>query len=77
MTLDFASISLHPRWLNVFKEGLKHQPFCIEATAAERCLGILPLCYIRSPIFGKHLVGLPYLNTGGVTGADARPTPRQ
>lgn len=31
-----------------------------------RVVGILPLAYVRSLLFGRFLVGLPYLNVGGV-----------
>ena len=67
---NFSSISLHPRWMLVLRDGLKHEPFCIEATADGKCLGLLPLAHMRSALFGRYLVSLPYLNTGGVIGAD-------
>ncbi len=31
-----------------------------------RLVGLLPLAYVRSLLFGRFLVGLPYLNVGGV-----------
>jgi len=60
------SLSRHPGWLTVLATGLKHSPYCIEASIGERLVGLLPLSYVRSLLFGKFLVGLPYLNTGGV-----------
>lgn len=47
-------------------DGLAHVPYCLEATQAGEVVGLLPLAYVKSALFGRHLVGLPYLNTGGV-----------
>ena len=32
----------------------------------------MPLCYVRSLLFGRFLVSLPYLNTGGVLADDEK-----
>ncbi len=68
-----APLSIHPGWLTVLAEGLGHVPYCLEVTESGQTVGILPLCFIRSPLFGRFLVSLPYLNYGGVLadGADA------
>jgi FemAB-related protein (PEP-CTERM system-associated) len=58
--------SRHPAWLTVLTEGLKHKAYCIEAFVDGRLVGLLPLCYVRSLLFGRFLVSLPYLNSGGV-----------
>jgi FemAB-related protein (PEP-CTERM system-associated) len=55
-----------PGWLLVFQEGLRHEPYCLEAVSDERTVGLLPLAFVRSRLFGRFLVSLPYLNTGGV-----------
>ncbi|MCS7303600.1 MAG: FemAB family PEP-CTERM system-associated protein [Thermoguttaceae bacterium] len=36
------------------------------AVGSEQIVGLLPLAYVRSLLFGRFLVGLPYLNVGGV-----------
>jgi FemAB-related protein (PEP-CTERM system-associated) len=58
-------------WLAVLRKGLKHQVYCLEAHRDDEVLGILPLSFVRSPLFGRFLVGLPYLNVGGVMTQDA------
>src|SRR5439155_10298790 len=63
-------LSRHPGWLLVLQKGLKHTPYCFEATNGDQVCGLLPLAYIRSLLFGRFLVGLPYLNYGGVLADD-------
>jgi len=58
--------SRDPGWLVVLAKGLKHRPYCVEAYLGDQLVGLLPLCYVRSLLFGRFLVSLPYLNTGGV-----------
>jgi len=60
-----TSPSLHPGWLRALQRGLGHDPYCITATERGRITGILPLSHVRSLLFGRFLVGLPYLNVGG------------
>jgi FemAB-related protein (PEP-CTERM system-associated) len=64
------SPSRDPGWLAVLAKGLKHQAYCIEALAGEQLVGLLPLCYVRSLLFGRFLVSLPYLNSGGAVADD-------
>jgi FemAB-related protein (PEP-CTERM system-associated) len=64
------SLSRDPGWLAVLAKGLKHESYCVEAFRGDRLVGLLPLCYVRSMIFGRFLVSLPYLNTGGVLADD-------
>jgi serine/alanine adding enzyme len=59
-------LSRHPAWLPVLSEGLQHKPYCLEAVVAEKTVGLLPLAFVRSFLFGRFLVSLPYLNYGGV-----------
>jgi len=44
--------------------------YCVDALIGDRLVGFLPLCYVRSMLFGRFLVSLPYLNTGGVLADD-------
>lgn len=67
-----AALSRHPGWLAVLRRGLKHEPYCVEAVAGPETVGLLPLALVRSLLFGRFLVGLPYLNTGGVLADDER-----
>ncbi|MGH7171130.1 MAG: hypothetical protein ACRELG_12700, partial [Gemmataceae bacterium] len=63
-------LSRHPLWLTVLEQGLGHTPYCLEAVQDGETRGILPLAYVRSLLFGRFLVGLPYLNYGGVLADD-------
>jgi hypothetical protein len=45
-------------------------PYLLEATAEGKTRGVLPLAFVRSLLFGRFLVGLPYLNYGGVLAND-------
>jgi FemAB-related protein (PEP-CTERM system-associated) len=67
-----TSLSRHPAWLGVLAAGLKHRTCSIEATVRDQIVGLLPLAYVNSLLFGRFLVSLPYLNTGGVLADDAR-----
>jgi FemAB-related protein (PEP-CTERM system-associated) len=58
-------LSRHPGWLPALEQGLGHSVYCLEAVEGEKTLGILPLAYVRSLLFGRFLVSLPYLNYGG------------
>ncbi|MCC5827870.1 MAG: FemAB family PEP-CTERM system-associated protein [Phycisphaeraceae bacterium] len=58
-----------PRWLEVLSEALRHEPWCVlawdESAGGEPSLaGYLPLMLVRSALFGRFLVSLPYLNRG-------------
>jgi serine/alanine adding enzyme len=62
-------LSRHPAWLNILQTTLGHESYAIEATAAGRTIGFLPLAFLDTILFGKFLVSLPYLNTNGVVAA--------
>jgi FemAB-related protein (PEP-CTERM system-associated) len=64
-----APLGRHPAWLTVLRDGLGHTPFALEATAEGVTCGFLPLCLVKSLLFGRFLVSLPYLNTNGVIAA--------
>lgn len=55
-----------PAWLDVLRESLKQQTSVLLAYQGSDLVGALPLSFIRSPIFGKHLVSLPYVNRAGL-----------
>jgi FemAB-related protein (PEP-CTERM system-associated) len=62
--------SHHPHWLYILKEGLGHTPYALEAVAERKTTGYLPLSFVRSTLFGRFLVSLPYLNSSGVIADD-------
>jgi serine/alanine adding enzyme len=63
-------LSKHPAWMTVLERGLGHTPYCLEVVAEGKTQGFLPLAYVRSLLFGRFLVSLPYLNYGGVLAND-------
>jgi FemAB-related protein (PEP-CTERM system-associated) len=63
-------LSCHPGWLAVLQRSMGHTPYCLEAVAEGRTRGFLALCYVRSLLFGRYLVGLPYVNYGGALADD-------
>ena len=67
---DWNLHSLNPRWLQVLCESFNHTPHCVELSKNDECTAVLPLAGIKSLMFGRFLVSLPYLNVGGVLGGD-------
>ena len=65
-------LSRHPGWLPVLEHGLGHTPIALEAVRGGRTVGMMSLAYVRSLLFGRFLVSLPYLNSGGAVAADER-----
>jgi FemAB-related protein (PEP-CTERM system-associated) len=64
-------LSRHPGWPLILARGLGHVPYCLEARSQSgRTQGLLCLSYMRSLIFGRFLVSLPYLNYGGIIADD-------
>jgi serine/alanine adding enzyme len=63
-------LSRHPAWLCVLAQALGHIPYCLEAVEGDQIRGLLPLAHVRSLLFGRFLVSLPYLNYGGVLADD-------
>lgn len=65
-TTRAAASRSEARWTSAVCEGLKHEPYIITARVDDRLAGLLPLAYVKTALFGRFLVSLPYLNTGGV-----------
>jgi FemAB-related protein (PEP-CTERM system-associated) len=59
-----------PGILVVLERGLGHDPLILAAHEGERIRGILSLAHVRSRLFGRFLVSLPYVNSGGVVADD-------
>ena len=67
-----VALSRHPGWLPVLEAGLGHEPIALEALRGGRTVGYLGLAYVKSLLFGRFLVSLPYLNYGGAVAEDER-----
>lgn len=63
-------LSRHPRWLRVLELGQGHVPYALEALRGDTTVGLVCLAYVRSLLFGRYLVSLPFLNYGGVLAED-------
>jgi len=54
-------------WWQSLVHGLAYRPYYLVASdAEENVVGCLPLMLVESFLFGRFLVSLPYLNSGGV-----------
>lgn len=61
------------RWLTVLRDALRHKPVLLVSRQGEDgpVDGYLPLALVKSALFGRFLVSLPYLNQAGVVADDA------
>lgn len=61
-------------WHPIMDEVMKAEPVYFEARAPDGSLaGVLPMASVKSVLFGRYLVSMPYLNYGGpLGGEDAR-----
>jgi FemAB-related protein (PEP-CTERM system-associated) len=56
-------------WAGVFERVFGHRSRMLVARDADhRMRGVLPLTFVRSVLFGRHAVSVPYLNYGGPIG---------
>ena len=69
---EFPKLNGHQRaWIQAVADGLGHRVYVLQTRSQHEVTGILPLNYVAGPIFGKFLVSIPYLNTGGVWARDS------
>jgi FemAB-related protein (PEP-CTERM system-associated) len=67
---QWAHLSFHPSWLAVMARAFNHTPYALEASIEGKTCGFLVLAFVKSMLFGRFLVSLPYLNYGGVLADD-------
>jgi serine/alanine adding enzyme len=53
-------------WRNVVQKTYHHIPYYLVSIDGQAIKGVLPLFFIRSPLFGRLLVTAPYLSYGGL-----------
>lgn len=58
-------------WQQVFRRALGHRSTYLVARRDRRLVGVLPLVFVRSWLFGRSAISLPFLNYGGVLADDA------
>ena len=69
-----AYVESHPRatqyhryeWLEIIRAGFGHEFFPLVARNDGEIRGVLPLVLVRSWLFGRCLVSLPFVNYGGI-----------
>lgn len=57
-------------WRKVIKRAYGMESLHLAALDGSRVRGLLPLTFIKSRIFGRSLVSMPYLNDGGILAND-------
>ena len=69
-----AFVSGHPAatgyhawaWRGVFERTFGHESIYLMARRGSEVVGVLPLVYIESVLFGRSMTSLPFLNYGGI-----------
>ena len=68
--IDPQAFHYDPRWLVAVCTGLGHEPHVLTAKRNGQVAGVLPLALVKSLLFGRFLVSLPYVNSAGVIAED-------
>ena len=63
---EFSTFAHQIEWKAVLEKSFKQKPVYLLAKDGDRVVGILPLFYYSSVLFGKFLISLPWLDYGGV-----------
>lgn len=61
-------------WRGIIQRALHHRPLYLIAKRGETVTGLLPLFDVRSRLFGRSLVSVPFLNGGGLVASDRAST---
>ncbi|MBN2474417.1 MAG: FemAB family PEP-CTERM system-associated protein [Pirellulales bacterium] len=70
-----SGVHCDPRWVLALRDGLRLEACWVVAKQDERVVGLLPLTLVKSLLFGRFLVSLPYVNWAGVI-AEEEPVAR-
>jgi FemAB-related protein (PEP-CTERM system-associated) len=66
----YVPLSRHPSWGLALGHGLQQTPYWLEARRGGQMCGLVVVSHVRSLLFGRFLVSLPYLNYGGILADD-------
>src|SRR5690606_19118862 len=58
-------------WPRLIARAFNHEAELLAATVDAHVVGVLPLVVMRSRLFGRFVVSLPFLNEGGLLADDA------
>lgn len=61
-----ATIAHRWAWLGIASAAYGHRGIPLAAVRDGQIAGVLPLVQMRSRLFGRHLVSMPFLDTGGL-----------
>ncbi len=69
-----AYVNAHPQatlyhrfeWLPLIARVFGHRALPVAMVAGDRIVGLLPLVHMRSALFGRMLVSMPFVNYGGL-----------
>lgn len=67
-----ATVAHLSSWARVMEGAYAHEAISLAAEEAGEIVGVLPLVLIRSRIFGRRLVSMPFLDYGGVVAEPGR-----
>ncbi len=68
---EYPRLSGHrPAWISSVASGLGQRAYLLQSCNGHEITGVLPLMLVSGPIFGRFLVSIPYINTGGVWAKD-------
>ncbi|HMH54463.1 MAG TPA: FemAB family XrtA/PEP-CTERM system-associated protein [Candidatus Acidoferrum sp.] len=61
-----ATIGHVSAWGRVIHDAYGHESIALAAVDEGEVVGVLPLVFVRSRLFGDHLVSMPFLDYGGI-----------
>src|SRR5205823_3645301 len=61
-----ATVYHQPHWLDAVEDGMGLPCMRLLAESAGQPVGMLPLCHVKSLLFGNFLVSVPFGNYGGM-----------
>lgn len=71
MSANSASTPAHLlEWRSVISDTFPYESVYLIATRSGSVCGVLPAFFIRSALLGRHLISMPYLNSGGICADD-------
>jgi serine/alanine adding enzyme len=52
-------------WQDIFRKSFKAKPYYYLAESNNKIVGIFPVIYMKSLLFGRYMISLPWLDYGG------------
>src|SRR2546427_11009028 len=69
-----ATVAHLAAWGAVFEGAYRHERVYLVAEEAGEIAGVLPLVVIKSRLFGRRVVSMPFLDYGGILAGAGSPT---